>query len=56
MDYFNVLSGYSDGDSERTDEDSAHGQQVTIGRACYLRIKARNITIAIACSVNITTN
>jgi hypothetical protein len=52
--YFDVLSGYSDGDSERNDEDSVHGQPVTLGSVCSLRIEAINISTAIACSVNIT--
>lgn len=56
MDYFHVFSGYSDGESERNDEDSLHGQPVSLGRACSLRIKAINISTAIACSVKITTN
>jgi len=56
VDYFDVLSGYSDEDSERPDEESVHGQPVTPGSAFSLRIKATNITIAIACSANITTN
>jgi len=56
VDYFDVLSGKLDGDSERNDEDSLHGQPVTLESACSLRIKARNISTAIDCSVNITTN
>jgi len=54
--YFDILSGYSDGDSERNDEDYVRGQPVTLGSACSLRIEARNISTATDCSVNITTN
>jgi hypothetical protein len=53
--YFDVLSGYSDGDSERNVEDSVHGQPVTLGSVCSIRIKTRNISIAITCIVKITT-
>ena len=56
MDYFHVFSGYSDEDSGRNDEDSLYGQPVNLESACSLRIKARNISTAIACNVKITTN
>lgn len=56
MDYFDVLSGKLDGDSERNEEDSLHEQPVTLESACPLGIKAKNIITAIDCSVNINNN
>jgi hypothetical protein len=56
VDYFDVLSGKLDGDSKRNEEDSLHGQPVTLGSACSLGIKAKNIITVTDCSVNINNN